>query len=189
MSLVVNTDTESDNEKDLEGMRWALKRSQDREADLKKQLAHAEKKINTMKGIITTQGGEITNLKDGLAMAEKLMELMRASKEKVVSLLQPKTESKASQADIEIVAKEPATRTKTIKKVKSKGIQAPVKATDFHRTKITQSSYFGRKTRSTQYKVEDMESSDSDADLMRVYMNAPAQYYFQGDFYDTDDGF
>jgi uncharacterized coiled-coil protein SlyX len=185
MSLVVNTDPESDNERELDGMRDALKNLQNREADLKEQLAHAEKKINTMKGIITTQQGEIINLKDGLAMAENLMELMRASKEKVVSLLQPKTESKASQADIEIVAKEPATRTKTIKKVKSRCIQAPVMATDFHRTKITQ-TYSGRKSRGTQYKVEDftIESSDSeDFDALRVYMGVVAE------FYDTDDGF
>jgi hypothetical protein len=197
-SLIVNTDPESDRE--LDEVRDALKALQDRQAVLTQQLAHDDTKINTMKGIIGTQAGEIINLKDALGMAEKRMELMRESKEKVVSLFHPKTENKASQANIEIVtamAKEHATRTRTSKKVKNKLIQAPVIATDFSKTKITQ-TYNGRKQRGTQYKVGDTEvkqykvgdtggenCSDSEdfEELKICYIGAVQE------FYDTDDGY
>ena len=125
-SLIVNTDPESDRE--LDEVRDALKALQARQTVLTQQLAHADKKINTMKGIIGTQAGEIINLKDALGMAEKLMELMRGSKEKVVSLFHPKTENKASQANIEIVtatAKEQATRTRTSKRLKTGSSRHP----------------------------------------------------------------
>ena len=197
-SLIVNTDPESDRE--LDEVRDALKALQARQTVLTQQLAHADKKINTMKGIIGTQAGEIINLKDALGMAEKLMELMRESKEKVVSLIHPKTENKASQANIEIVtarAKEHATRTRTSKKVKNKLIQAPVLATDFSKTKITQ-TYNGRKQRGTQYKVGDTEvkpykvgdpgrencSDSEDYDALRICYIGAVQ-----DYYETDDGY
>ena len=188
MSLIVNTDPDSDNEKD--GLKFLVQELEDRQAELTKLLAHADKKIIVMKGIIGTQAGEITNLKDALVQAETLMKLMRESKEKVVSLFHPKTENKASQANIEIVtatAKEEARRTRTSKKFKNKFIQAPIMATDFYKTKKIQ-TYNGRKQRGTQYNVGDTEvricSDSEDIELRTWYRSALLDH-----FYDTDDGF
>ena len=187
ISKTVNIDPESDRERDelREQLAHAQRKIETLELinpyELGGQLAHANKKIETMKGIIEAQAKNIADLMDRLEMAEKLMQLLRESKEKVVSLLQPKTESKASQANIEIVtaAAKAVAGKRTSKKWKDKGIQAPIMAKDFYMTKNTQ-TYIGRKHRSTQ--CEDSEASQDHE--QRIAYGRALEY-----FYDTDDGF